>query len=138
MFFIEPNVLAIGLGNKSEVLEELPIRFFVMDTTVGAMRCLHEEKIDMVIGQWELPDMPNGLLFKRIREAKPAISTIAFIRPGDREQETIARNLGISVVLNEDVDDPYFCEVTCDMLRIPSVAQIDVTDSYNFEIDHLL
>ncbi len=138
MFFIESNVLAIGLGNKNKVLEELPIHFFVMDTTVEAVRCLHEEKIDMVISQWELPEMPNGLLLERIREAKPAIPTVAFIRPGDREQETIARNLGISVVLNEDVDDSYFREVICDMLEVLSVARIDVIDSYNFEINALL
>lgn len=125
MFVIEANVLAVGIAGKSDVLTELPIRLFVMNTAVEAVRCLHEEKIDMVISQWGLSDMPDGLALQRIIAAKPGMPTIAFIRSGDHKQEALARRLGVSVVLNENVDDEYFRKAVCDLLGIYEVAQVE-------------
>jgi len=136
VFVIDANVLAVGLGSKSEALEEVPIRVFVMGTGVEAVRCLREEKIDTVISRWELPDMPNGILLEKIRAAKPTIPTIAFIRRGNHAQEAAARGLGVSAVLDEDVDDAYFREVVCQLLGIYTVREIKAVEGYSVGIDY--
>ena len=131
MFIVDASVLAVGLRNKSEALQELPIRLFVMGTGVQAVSCLHEENIDAVISRWELADMPNGMLLQKIIAANPAIPTIAFIRPGNHKQESAARSLGVSAVLDEGTDDEHFREIVCQLLGISTVEGIKVVGSYS-------
>ena len=122
------NVLTVGVADKSGILEELPIRLLVMDTGTEAVRCLRSERIDTVVSRWELADMPDGLLLRKLIAAKPAIPTIAFISPGDYSQEIAARGLGVSAILSEDVDDEYFREVLCELLGICTVVSVKATN----------
>lgn len=124
MFITEANVLAVGIRDKSNALQELPVRLLVVDTTVEALFCLRGEKIHTVISRWELVDSPAGEFLKRIREAKPDIPTIAFVKPGNDKQEIIARCLGISVVLPEDTDDDHFRESVCQLLGLETLTCI--------------
>jgi DNA-binding NarL/FixJ family response regulator len=124
MFITETNILAVGIRDKSDALQELPVRLLATDTTAEALFCLREEKIDTVISRWELVDSPPGEFLKRIREAKPDISTIALVMPDNEEQEITARCLGISVVLPEDIDDDHFHELVCQLLGLETVTQI--------------
>jgi DNA-binding NarL/FixJ family response regulator len=124
MFIAETNVLAVGIRDKSNALQELPIRLLVMDTTVEALFCLCQEKIHTVISRWELVDGPADEFLKRTREAKPAIPTIAFIKPGNDKQEIAARGLGISVVLPENIDDDHFREAVCQLLGLEAITCI--------------
>jgi DNA-binding NarL/FixJ family response regulator len=124
MFITETNVLAVGIRDKSSALQELPIRLLVMDTTVEALFCLRQEKIHTVISRWELVDGPAGEFLKRIREAKPAIPTIAFIKPGNDKQEIAARGLGVSIVLPENIDDDHFREAVCQLLGLEAITCI--------------
>jgi DNA-binding NtrC family response regulator len=124
MFITETSVLAVGIRSKSSALEELPIRLLVMDTTVEALSCLREEKIHTVISRWELVDSPAGEFLKRVREAKPAMPTIAFIKPGNEREEIIARCLGVSAVLSEDINDDHFREAVCQLLGLKTLTCI--------------
>jgi len=107
------NILVVGLGNKSKVLQqEVPAnRLVVVDTAEGAVSKLLEGKVDVVICRWDLPDMPNGLLIERIIGAKPDVKTMAILRSGDFIQEFAARGLGVTVVVDEGIDDATFCEI---------------------------
>ena len=124
MFITETNVLAVGIRNKSDALQELPVRLLVMDTTAEALFCLRDEKIHTVISRWELVDSPAGEFLKRIREARPDIPTIAFVQPGNDKQEITARGLGVSVVLPEDIDDEHFRDAVCQLLGLKTIASI--------------
>jgi hypothetical protein len=59
-------------------------------------------------------------------DARPGTPTIAFVRPGDKQQEIAARSLGVSVVLSEDVDDDYFRDAVCQLLGIDSIVAMRV------------
>ena len=122
MSIVDPNLLVVGIGSKSDALRGLPSRLFVTATGAQASRCLRENKVDMVISRWQLADMPDGMFLQRIIAAKPAMRTIVLIRPNDHKQEAAARSLGVSVVLNEDIDDEHFRETVCQLLVICPVT----------------
>jgi DNA-binding NarL/FixJ family response regulator len=137
MYVVVANVLAVGVSDKSGALKDLPIRLLVMDTGAEAVRCLQEERIATVISRWELVDMPQGKFLRNIIAARPNIPTIAFITPGDRSQETAARGLGVSAILNEDVDDEYFRETLCQLLGICTITNVKVADGYRASVDNV-
>ena len=131
MCVVSRNILVVGVADKGSALRELPVRVLAMDTGAQAIRCLKEEKIDIVISHWELIDIPAGKLLRNVREAKPSTPTIAFIKPGDIDQEIAARRLGVDAVLSEDTDDDYFREIVCQLLGISAIASMQITDDYN-------
>lgn len=122
MYQVKANILIAGSFARSEALKGLPLRVLAADTAKEAIRYLREEKIDAVVSEWELDDMPNGKFMRNIRAAKPATPTITFITPGNTDQEIAARSLGISVVLNEDIDNECFCQAICQLLAISPIA----------------
>jgi DNA-binding NarL/FixJ family response regulator len=126
MSIFTANVLVAGITEKSRALMELPIRLLVVDTGVEAARCMKEEKIHTVVSHWNMVDAPDGELLKKIVTARPGMPTIAFVRPGDSQQEIAARSLGVSVVLSEDVDDEYFRDAVCQLLGIDSIVAMRV------------
>ena len=89
---VQANVLTVGLGDKNEALQELPLRLIAMSSGAEAARSLKNERVDSVISKWDLDDMKNGLFLKRLKAVKPAIPTIVFVRAGDRVQEIAARS----------------------------------------------
>ena len=124
------KIIVVGIADKGNALRTLPVQVLAFGIGVQAIRCLKEEKIDTVISHWELIDIPDGKFLKRVTEAKPSMPTIAFIRPGDIEQELAARQIGVDCVLSEDIDDDYFRETVCQLLGIPAVSSMQITDSY--------
>ena len=124
------KVLAVGIPDKGNAFIKLPVQILAFDVGVQAIRCLREERIDTVVSHWELIDMPDGEFLKKVTEAKPSMPTIAFIRPGDIEQELAARQIGVDCVLSEDIDDDYFRETVCQLLGIPAESSMQITDSY--------
>lgn len=131
MYVVVANVLAVGLGNRSDILKELPIRLIVMETGAEAIRSLREERITTVVSKWGLVDMPQGRFLKNIIAAKPAIPTIAFVTAGDPAQEIEARSLGITVVLSEDIDDGYFRQAVCQLSGISTIVGAEGFADYN-------
>ncbi len=127
MYVAGKNILIVGAADQRGSLSELPIRVLVMDSGAEAIQCLRSERIDTVISHWDLIDFPDGKLLKGVRGAKPATPTIAFINPGDVDQEIAARELGVDAVLSEDIDADYFKETVCQLLRIPAVKSIEAS-----------
>ena len=119
------TVLSVGIKNKSEALKTLPVRVLVMDSGTEAVRHLFEDKIDIVISHWDLIDMPGGKLLKKIVAAKPNLPTIAFVKAGDHQQETLACSIGVSVVLADNIDDEYFRQILCQILDLADVSLIE-------------
>jgi DNA-binding NtrC family response regulator len=126
MYRVYSNVLMIGAADKARGLQELPVRVLMINTGKEAIRCLKEERIDTVISRWELVDMPNGLLLEKILAARPKMPTIAFVQPGNWQQEIAARSLGVTAILNDDVDDEYFRSTLCQLLRIEKIRQLSL------------
>ncbi len=124
------KILVVGIADKGNALRTLPVQVLAFDIGVQAIRCLREEKLGTVISHWELIDIPDGKFLKKVKEAKPYMPTIAFIKPGDIEQELAARQIGVDCVLSEDIDDDYFRETVCQLLGIPAVSSMQITDSY--------
>ncbi|MFH1614690.1 MAG: hypothetical protein ABIG61_06375 [Planctomycetota bacterium] len=117
-------VLAIGLNGKENELKELPIQLISMDRGFEAIKCFKKERISSAISFWDLPDMPDGRFLKTLKAAKPKIPTIAFIEPGNSQQEIAARGMGVSAVLSEDVDEEHFRETVCQILHLDNVSCI--------------
>jgi DNA-binding NarL/FixJ family response regulator len=128
MCVVSTTILMVNVSDKSQVLKELPVRLLMMDTGAEAIQCLREERIDTVISQWELIDMPRGKLLENVRGAIPAMPTIAFIAADNMEQEIAARSLGVTVVLSEDVDDDYFRKTVCNLLGFSEVAAMQLAE----------
>ncbi len=131
MYVVVANVLSVGLGNRSDVLKELPIRLIVMETGAEAIRSLRQEKVTTVVSRWGLVDMPQGRLLKNIIAANPGLSTIAFVATGNPAQEIEARSLGVTVVMSEDIDDGYFCEAVCQLSGVSTVVGAAEPADYN-------
>ena len=124
------KILVVGIADKGNALKELPLQILALNVGAQAIRCLREERIDTIVSHWELIDMPDGEFLKKVTEAKPSMPTIAFIMPGDVEQELAARQIGVDCVLSEDIDDDYFREAVCQLLGIPAESSMQITDSY--------
>ena len=120
------TILSVGIRNKSEALKTLPVRVLVMDSGSEAVRHLFEEKIDIVISHWDLTDMPQGMLLEKIIGAKPNMPTVAFIESDNWEQEITARSLGVTAILNEDIDESYFRNTICRILHIEDVSMLSL------------
>ena len=137
MSIVGKNILVVGIADKGNALKELPVRLLVLDTNAQAINCLKEENIDTVISHWELIDAPAGKFLTNISEAKPSTPTIAFIKPGNVDQEIAARRLGVDSVLSEDIDDDYFRETVCQLLGISAVTSMQVAGNFNITTDKL-
>ena len=124
MCLVQTTVLMVGTGDKSHVIEELPIRLVLLDTGEAAIRFLKQEKIDTIISRWNLVDIPEGKFLKNVVHAMPSMPTIALIEPGNYAQEIKAAQLGITAVISEDIDDDYFRQVVAQLLGIEEMAEI--------------
>jgi DNA-binding NarL/FixJ family response regulator len=122
---VQATVLTVGLNGKNEILRELPIRLVTMQSGSEAARSFKNEEIDSVISKWDLDDMADGWFLRRLRAVKPEISTIAFVRAGDRAQEIAARSAGVSAVLTDEADDELFRETVANVLGLQDLVSIE-------------
>lgn len=121
------TILMVGTQDKVSGLQELPIRLVMLDTGKEAIQCLRHEQIDSVVSRWNLVDMAQGELLARIIDAKPGMPTVAFIEPGNSQQEVMARSMGVTAVLSEDIDDVYFRRTVCQLLEIEDIASVSMS-----------
>ena len=122
----EQYILAVGIKDKSEMLESLPVRVILCDGGLDALKCLRQARTHMLVSKWNLPDMPDGELLRRYTGANPYTPTIAFIEPDNTEQEIEARILGVTVVLSEDSDYETFYASVCRLLHLSSLSQLQI------------
>jgi len=122
---VKANVLAVGLGDKSKSLRQLPIRVIDFSSSVEARGSFKNEEIDSIISHWDLPDGPDGNFLKLIRCIKPDLPIIALVEPGNTGQEISARSIGANVVISSDVSDEYFRCVVAEVLGLGDVEEIE-------------
>lgn len=114
------TVLAVGVGDRTAELAELPIRLINLTHASEAVSSFKTEHIDSVISHWHLDDMPDGQFLRRLRAVRPQMPTIAIIEPGNSDQEVAARSLGVAAVISEDCSEDYFRMIVADVLHIRS------------------
>ena len=121
------TIVMVGTETRVSGLHELPIRLLIFETGREAIQCLTTERIDSVISRWDLIDMPEGELLAKITRARPNMPTVAFIEPGNQQQEIIARSLGVTAILTDDIDDAYFRSTVCQILYIEDNASVSLS-----------
>ena len=126
MTTLSMTVLSVGIKNKNKAIETLPVRLLVMDSGAEAIRHLFENEIDIVISSWNLADMPDGLLLRKLLDAKPNMPTVAFVEPGNWQQEIAARSMGVTAILNDDIDELHFRSTLCQILHIDDVSLLSL------------
>ncbi|MCJ7692833.1 MAG: response regulator [Sedimentisphaerales bacterium] len=121
---VQANVLTVGLDGRNEALRELPIQVIAMRSGVEAARSLKNEKVDSVISNWDLDDMPDGRFLRAFRAVKPDVPIIVFVKDGDMEQEIAARSLGVSAVLSQNTSNELFCRTVANVLGLRNLESI--------------
>ena len=121
MYSTQGYVLAVGLANRCEGLKDLPIRLCSVDTGFQALRQLRLEVPSVLVGLWDLPDMPDGSLFRRVLGSIASAATVTLVEFENSTQEIAARSLGVTVVLDESIDDKVLCELL-DQLSVTKIA----------------
>ena len=121
----EMNVLAVGVEDRVDEFNGLPIRLLNMAQGSDAIRSFRTDQIDSVISHWHLADMPDGKFLKKLKTVKPDMPTIAVIEANNPQQETEARMLGVSAVVSEDCGDEYFREVMTSVLGLSNSQSIE-------------
>lgn len=114
MYLSEWYVLAVGLRNRCERLSGLSLRVCSVDTGFQALQQLRLKSPAVLVGLWDLPDMPDGSLFRRLAGAV-SVNTVALVRFGDTASEIAARSLGVTVVLDDGVDENTLGELLCQL-----------------------
>ncbi|MDD5134879.1 MAG: hypothetical protein PHP01_05665 [Phycisphaerae bacterium] len=123
LVLVKANVLAVGLEDRSSLLQELPIRVMDMQTGFQAGRSLKNENVNSIISRWNLPDSPNGQFVRAVRSAKPYLLVIVVIDAGNTAQEIAARSTGAAAVLSDDESNEIFRRTIAGVLGIDDVVQ---------------
>lgn len=124
------NILAVGIGEKSNVLRELKLNIFSLTFGKEAARSLKTKNFHSVISRWNLLDMPQGRFLKGLKSFRPDIPTIAIIEAGDTSQEIAARSLGVSAVVPDDGDDGYLCQIVSQLMGLNTNKEIEALCAY--------
>lgn len=115
------HILSVGVDENTGCLDKLGFCHLRTNSGLGAMLLLREYYPNLMLVRWELPDMPGEMLLRRIITAKPSILTIAMIQAGNPGQEVIARSIGVTAVVHDDILEKSLCEIIvqlCQSLRI--------------------
>ena len=115
---VQANVMLVGLDERGEVLQQLPVRVTAKKCGREAARSLKNEKFDSVISKWDLEDMRDGTFLRNLRAVKPYIPTVAFVQALNRSHEISARSIGVSAVLIQSCSDTLFIETVSNLLGL--------------------
>jgi len=121
----EMNVLAVGMEDRADEFNGLPIRLLDMAHGSDAIRSFKTDQIDSVISHWHLADMPDGEFLRKLKAVKPDMPTVAVVEANNPQQEIEARRLGVSAVVSEDCGDDYFRQVMTSVLGLPNEQAIE-------------
>jgi len=111
MYSSDKYILTVGLTERCDSFKDLPVRLCSVDTGFQALKQLRLEVPSVLVGLWDLPDMPNGELFRRILAGSASVATVTLIEFGNTSAEVAARRLGVTVVLDEGVDEQMLTEL---------------------------
>jgi DNA-binding NtrC family response regulator len=133
--FVGEKVLAVGLNNGFPVLKELPIQLIRVEKGRDAISWLRRAWfIRAMLAKWDLPDMRDGILVKRIKAAKPWFPTIVLLEEPFLQREVAVRSLGVAAVLPHDVDRSVLCQVIVDVLRLERA--VFKTEGFRYEKEY--
>ncbi len=111
MYVTDNYVLTVGINDLCKNLNNLTTEVFAVDTGFAALQQFRKRIPSVLIAKWDLPDMSDGILFRRILSAASAVSTVAMIEFGNTSQEVAARTLGVTVVLDDSADEQMLKEL---------------------------
>lgn len=119
---MEAKILAVGLNGQSETLRRLPLQLIATDTGMEAIEQLRNYGIiDTVVARWDLPDMKDGELIRRIKYARPWIPAVVLLDEPYHEREILVRGLGVVALLPATVSGENLCRVITQILGIEKV-----------------
>jgi len=122
MYSSEGYVLAVGLKDCCNGLKDLPVRLCSVDTSFEALKQLRREVPSVLLGLWDLPDMPNGAMFRRVLAGAASVATVTLVEVGDTAAEVAARSLGVTVVLDENVDKQALAELLTQLSAVSAAT----------------
>ncbi len=111
MYSSDKYILTVGLKEQCNSLKSLPVRLCPVDTGFQALKQLRHEVPSVIVGLWDLPDMPNGELLRRVLAGSASLATVTLVEFGNTTDEVAARGLGVTVVLNQGVDEQILTEL---------------------------
>jgi len=103
MYVSDSYVLIAGLAEYRQELGPLFTELLGVDTGLQAFQQLRGKVPAALVAPWHLPDMPDGMLFRRILASGNFLSTVALVDLSDLKQEITARSLGVTVVADENI-----------------------------------
>ncbi len=120
------NLLVVGINEKSEILSDLPARIIKNGFGTEAVGSLKSKKVDAVICKWNLPDMPGGRFIRGLKSIRPSVPIICLVDGNEAYEEILARSIGVSAVLHDDIDDGFFIETVINLLglRMPNASPV--------------
>ena len=90
-------------------------------TAVGdaftALQVLSDAEFDLLILDWQLPDMDGSTLLKEIRRMYPKLPVIVITGNGNAETSEIVMNLGACYLLLKPFDPKFMLSLIGDILR---------------------
>lgn len=115
MLSTDGYVLAVGLKNRLACGRDLPLNLCSVDTGAEALKNFRRKTPSVLLGLWDLPDMPNGELFRRILALASSVVTISLVEFGNFDAEVEARSIGVTIVLDDNVDDNFLADLLSQM-----------------------
>jgi DNA-binding NarL/FixJ family response regulator len=107
----EGYILAVGVTDRYEHLGPLPLSLCFVDTGFAALQQIRTKPPSVLVGLWDLPDMPGGALFRRLLSGAVSVTSIAIVPFGDTTSEIAARSVGVTVVLDDSVNAESLAEL---------------------------
>ncbi len=111
-------ILLVGLRDHCGDLVSLPFNLCIVDTGLQAMQQIRHKQPMVMAAKWDLPDMPDGLLFKRVLNGSACYQSLALVSAADPAQEVAARSIGVSVVLDSNIDSKQLREVLTQLSQL--------------------
>jgi len=119
----DKTVLTVGLNGKTTALRALPIQLISADRGREAIRHLREHlSLSAMVSTWDLPDMSDGALMRRIRAARPWLPTVVLMDEPFLRREVAARMLGITALLPGDIEDSLLRQTVAVILGLGTSA----------------
>jgi len=118
VYLAEGKVLTVGLNGQAHALKQLPVQLITTEIGLEAIQWLRCHRfLEAVISRWDLPDMANGELIRRIRGSRPWLPTVVLLDEPYEGREITVRGLGAAAVLPGSVDGYTLLEVMGQILK---------------------
>ncbi|MCK4998917.1 MAG: response regulator transcription factor [Anaerohalosphaera sp.] len=119
--------MTVGVDWDANLTNALPVQIISSDNGMEAIRHLREHlKINAVITRWDLPDMPDGQLIRRIRAAKPSIPTVVILDEPDEQREIDVRKLGVTAVIPGNANATSLVDAIKHVLNVRKASKLKV------------